>query len=189
MSAITTRKMTVAEYVEWGERPENADRRTELVDGEVVEVPSPRHFHCLVCNLVGHYLTLYFFKYGSGYTLNNDGGIVLSPTTMRGPDVSAFTGVMTDDDEKGYGVRMPVLCVEVVSPSDRPTELHKRVTQYHAAGIPIVWVVQPGDRAVFVHRKGKPVELFEGHDELTAEPELPGFACRVSAFFTAPGRG
>ena len=184
MSAITTRKMTVAEYVAWGERPENADLRTELVDGEVIEVPSPIRKHGIICMLVAKLLLEYFEHHGPGFLASNDSGLVVAKDTVRGVDLAAFFGDPDEDDEVGYGVRMPVLCVEVVSPSDRPGQLQKRVTQYHAAGVPLVWVVQPKDKAVVVHRKGQTVEYLEGDAELTGGPELPGFACRVSAFFT-----
>ena len=186
--ATTTQRMTVEEYLAWGERPENAESRDELVNGEVVPMPPPGRPHGIICFIIAGLFFDYFRHHGPGYATANDAGLIVAPDTVRGVDVAVFVGEVTEDDEKGYGVRMPVLCVEVVSPSDRPIELHKRVTQYHTAGVPIVWIVQPGDRAVFVHRKGQPVELFEGHDELTAEPELPGFSCRVSAFFTPPGR-
>ncbi len=183
MSAITTRKMTVAEYIAWGERPENADSRDELVNGEVVSMPPAGRPHGMICYLIAGLLFGYFRRHGPGFAATNDAGLIVAPDTVRGVDVAAFVGQVTADDKVGYGVRMPVLCVEVVSPTDRPAQLQKRVKQYHAAGVPLVWLVQPEDRAVMVHRKGQPVELLEGDAELTAEAELPGFTCRVSDLF------
>ena len=188
MSAITTRKMTVAEYLAWGERPENAESRDELVNGEVVTVPPPGRPHGVICFVIAGLFYDYLRRHGPGFATTNDAGLIVAPDTVRGVDVAVFVGEVTEDDEVGYGVRMPVLCVEVVSPSDRPAQLQKRVTQYHAAGVPLVWLVQPEDRAVMVHRKGQPVEYLEGDAELTGEPDLPGCSCRVSAFFTRPKR-
>lgn len=188
MSAITAQKMTVAEYLAWGEQAGNAELRTELVDGEVIDVPPPSRKHGRICILVAKLLAEYLERHGLGFVVGNDSGLIVAQDTVRGVDVAAFLGDPDEDDEVGYGVRMPVLCVEVVSPSDRPAQLQKRVTQYHAAGVPSVWLVQPEDRAVMVHRKGQPVEYLEGDAELSAEPDLPGFSCRVSAFFTTPKR-
>ena len=89
----------------------------------------------------------------------------------------------------GWGTQTPAICVDIVSPWDRPAQLQKRVLKYHAAGVLAVWNVQTEDRAVMVHRKGCPVEYLEGDAVLIAGAELPGFSRRVSAFFTAPGRG
>lgn len=188
MSAITTRKMTVAEYLAWGERPENAELSTELVDGEVIEMPPAGRKHGIICSRIGRLVDEYFDLNGPGFVAGNDSGLIVAIDSVRGVDVAAFLGDPDEDDDVGYGVRMPVLCVEVVSPSDRPSQLQKCVTQYHAAGVPLVWVVQPKDQAVMVHRKGQTVEYLEGDAELTGGPELPGFACRVSAFFTRAQR-
>jgi Uma2 family endonuclease len=183
MSAITTQKMTVAEYLEWGQRPENADRRTELVDGEVIEVPPAGRWHGVICILVGGLLQDYLRQRGIGFLTSNDSGLVVAADSVRGPDLAAFTCKLTRDDRHGYGSTKPALCVEVISPTDRPGQLMKRARQYHAAGVPLVWLVDPDEQAVHVHRKGQPVELLEGDAELTAEVELPGFTCRVSALF------
>ena len=184
--ATTTQRMTVEEYLAWGERPENADRRTELVEGEVVEMPSPGDAHGVICYLLAGHFFVYFQQHPPGYARTNDSGFVVSTDTVRGVDVAVFATGMKGVVLSGYGKRVPVLCAEVVSPSDRMTQVHKRVKQYHTAGVSLVWVVQPEDRAVLVHRKGKPVELFEGDAELTTDPEFPGFACRVSDLFPPP---
>ncbi len=185
-----TKLMTVAEYAEWGERPENADRRTELVDGEVIDVPPAGEIHCHVIWLVVRLLNRYIDARGQGSLLLNDSGFVVSrnPGTVRGIDVLFFAESPTAPLQKLYTARKPTLCVEVVSPSDRPGQLQKRVTQYLKAGVPLVWVVYPEIEAVVVHRPDAVAEVFPTDAELVAEPELPGFACRVSALFDMPGR-
>ncbi len=182
----TTKLLTVEEYAAWGERPENADRRTELVEGEVVKMPPAADGHGTICYLIAGHFFVYFSQHPPGYARTNDSGFVVAPNTVRGPDVAVFKQEMKGVVLSGYGKRTPVLCAEVVSPSDRMTQLHKRVKQYHAAGVSVVWVVQPEDRAILVHRKGCPVELIEGDTELTVEPEFPGFRCRLVDLFPPP---
>jgi len=186
MSAITTRKMTVAEYLAWGERPENAELRTELVDGEVIEMPPAADGHGTICYLIAGHFFVYFLTHPPGYARTNDSGFVVAPNTVRGPDVAVFKQEMKGVVLSGYGKRTPVLCAEVASPSDRMTQLHNRVKQYHAAGVSVVWIVRPEDRVITAHRKGDPVELFEGDAVLTAEPEFPGFSCRLADLFAPP---
>ncbi len=185
MAAITTRKMTVAEYLTWGEQPGNAELRTELVEGEVVEMPPAGRWHGVVCGLVSLLLGEYLRRRGVGFLTGNDSGLVVAADSLRAPDLAVFSGKLTKGDRHGYGLTKPALCVEVISPTDRPGQLMKRVRQYHAAGVPLVWLIDPDEQAVHVHRKGQPVEWLEGDAELTAEVELPGFTCRVSELFPA----
>ena len=187
MSAITTRKMTVAEYVAWGERPENAELRTELVDGEVVEMSSPGEIHGFVCYMVALAFGGYFQRHGPGYALMNDTGWVVSPDTVRGPDVSVFIGPARGKLSRGHVTRTPTVCVEVVSPSNRPGEIKARVAQYLDAGVILVWVIYPDTQVVVVHRPKAVAEIFEPESDITAEPELPGFSCSVAYLFTVPG--
>ena len=46
-----------------------------------------------------------------------------------------------------------------------------------------VWIVDPHDETVLVHRPGELPKLFTVRDELTAEPQLPGFRTAVSRIF------
>ena len=44
-TAPATTLMTADEYWEWGQRPENSRKRTELVRGEIIEMSSPGEIH------------------------------------------------------------------------------------------------------------------------------------------------
>jgi Uma2 family endonuclease len=78
----------------------------------------------------------------------------------------------------------PDLAVEVVSPSNRPGELLRKIGEYLAAGVPLVWVVYPKRRRVAVYRPDEEEPTVLKEDEyLENLPELPGFRCPVSAFF------
>jgi Uma2 family endonuclease len=78
----------------------------------------------------------------------------------------------------------PDLAVEVVSPSNRPGELLRKIGEYLAAGVSLVWVVYPKRRCVAVYRPNEeePTVLREG-EFLENFPELPGFRCADSDFF------
>jgi Uma2 family endonuclease len=126
----------------------------------------------------------YFDANPPGYATTNNSGFIVAHDTVRGVDIAVYrTALRASDSNTTYSSKIPALCVEVLSPNDRPGMTHKRVQQYLAAGVPLVWVVQPDELGVFVHRPGHPVDFLEGDAELTAAAELPGFACRVSDFF------
>ena len=52
-----------------------------------------------------------------------------------------------------------------------------------AAGVCLVWVVNPETRIVEVHRIDGSVSKLHVADELTGDDVLPGFRCRVGDLF------
>ena len=61
-------------------------------------------------------------------------------------------------------------------------ELDEKVEEYLAAGVRLVWVINPQTRIVLVHRaNGSMAKLREGHD-LDGEDVVPGFRCSLTAF-------
>jgi Uma2 family endonuclease len=78
---------------------------------------------------------------------------------------------------------VPTLAVEVLSPNDTVEEIHETVDSYLAAGVPLVWVVDPHFRTVTVHRPGQEPEPFNVQGELSGDPHLPGLRLRVASIF------
>ena len=76
----------------------------------------------------------------------------------------------------------PVLAVEILSPSDKHENIVEKVKLYLEVGT-TVWVVDPDFRTVHVHRPGQPVALFHDQQDLTGDPELPGFRVAVARLF------
>ena len=183
--------LTAEEFYKFTLRPENAERHLDLVEGRVIEMPPSQVPHGFYAQNIGARLWLYARARRRGYVCSNDSGVILGrdPDTVRGPDVMYF------DDGKsaaeiaaaGYAETPPVLAVEVLSPTDRPGRVARKVAQYLRAGVRIVWTVDPEVREVTVHLAGGEVRGFGPEDTLPGGDELPGFECRVSEFFELPG--
>ena len=47
----------------------------------------------------------------------------------------------------------------------------------------MVWVVNVHWRHVTIYRRDRSVHLLAERDEITGEPALPGFRCKVGEFF------
>lgn len=78
---------------------------------------------------------------------------------------------------------VPLLAVEVVSPSDRWARVQKKVALYVDSGTPQTWLVDPYGKTVTVYRpKARPV-LYSESEVVTGDPELPGLAVTVSDLF------
>ena len=110
-----------------------------------------------------------FEQFNSGFGI--DVTYFDKPSMDRQPDTDVFlTGP-------------PTLAVEIVSPSDRFERLWAKVDAYLAAGTPWVWIIDPHLRTVLVLRPGRAPVLAAGENELTCEPELPGFSAAARSLF------
>lgn len=182
--------MTVDEYWDFVNRPENMDRLFELRRGEVVEMSRPKKPHGVVAGNIARILGNYSFAVGRGYVLSNDTGVVLqeSPGTVVGPDVAyCLDANMYDDVEPKWAETPPVLAVEVLSPNDRTSEVNEKIADYQRAGVKVVWLADRELKTVTIYHPTRPLTVLKGADELGGGDELPGFSCKVADFFQLPG--
>lgn len=70
-----------------------------------------------------------------------------------------------------------------MSPDDTKKEMKAKVKEYLAAGVRVVWVIDPDDRTVTVFTEPTKSIVLEADATLTCEDVLPGFACRVADLF------
>jgi Uma2 family endonuclease len=191
MSTVTTKQqMSAEQFFAWCQRSENRDGHFELERGEIVELSRPGERHGFVCLNVGSILGNFAFQRRKGYACGNDTGLILdrNPDTVRGPDLVFYDQARRYEDlNSGYSDQPPTLAVEVLSPNDRWGKVTRRITQFLARGIAVIWLVDPEGRSVTVYRSNQLPQVFEGDDELLGDPELPGFRCRVADFFYLPG--
>jgi Uma2 family endonuclease len=166
------------------------DRKNyELVDGNLVErkmsvlsswVGGQLHFELntfLRSNPIG-----WAWPADLGYECYPD-----SPKKVRKPDVS-FIRIERKPEgptSEGYAHIAPDLAAEVVSPNDLWHELSAKVDEYLAAGVSLVWVIDPEARSVHVYRRNGTISLLRESDELSGEDVIPGFRCSVSSIFPA----
>ena len=181
--------MTADEFWEFVHRPENQDRDFELMRGEVVEVPRPRHPHGRTAFRIGYLLEQYAERVGRGYVVT-ESGLVLEeqPDTVLGPDAAFYTdtSAFTEIDPKWAEVP-PVLVVEVSSPNDRPGRVNSKIQEYLTNGVKVVWQVDYEERNVTVHRPNRGMEVVKEDGELTGGEDLPGLSIKVADIFKLPG--
>ncbi len=120
--------------------PEVADDglRYELLDGAIIVTPSPGVAHQRV---VGRMLRLLDDAVPQGLHVFVAPLDVHLPTDdILEPDVLVVSAELIVDDTI-HGV--PLLAVEVVSPSSRRRDVGDKLTAYRDAGVPSYWVVDP----------------------------------------------
>lgn len=189
MATVATKLLTAEEFFDWANLPENRDLRFELEKGEIVPVSLPGERHCAVCGNVTGILWNYTRQQGKGYVCPNDMGLILErdPDTVRGPDVALYTNKASYQDlNPKFSQKLPTLIVEVLSPSDRPNRMMKRIKEFLSRGVPMVWLLDPEARDLTVHRLNHPGQFIGEQDEVADLAELPGFRCPVRDFFSLP---
>jgi Uma2 family endonuclease len=87
------------------------------------------------------------------------------------------------ESPEGYLETIPDLVVEVRSKNYADNFVAQRVADYLAAGVAVVWVVDPRTKSVSVHLPHAEPRLFQGDDVLEAEDIVPGMRIRVRDVF------
>jgi Uma2 family endonuclease len=109
-----------------------------------------------------------------------------NPDTVRAPDLAFVRRerIPAGGIPREFWTGAPDLAVEVISPSDRYTEVEEKVQDWLSAGTHMVVVVNPRTRAVTVYRAPTEVTRLTESDLFSGGDLLPGFTCRVSEFFS-----
>jgi Uma2 family endonuclease len=187
MATVTT-PMTTAELLAM---PDDDSVERWLIDGELWEIPMTKRnrFHSRIMVRVGKLLDNWLDGQPEprGAVLCGEAGVRLrqEPDTTVGVDVvyvSAET-LAQQTDESTLIEGLPVLVVEILSPSDTQEIIDQKMDTYRGAGVPLIWVIDPHDQTVTVYRPDAAPELVNVNQDLTAEPHLPGFRVSVATLF------
>jgi Uma2 family endonuclease len=181
---MTVKQRLTAEEL-WS-MPDVPGKRFELVEGELIEMPGAGMVHALMVGLLYRLIETYSrehrlgvaFTDGLGYIIAHDSDIV------RIPDVSLVSRgrLPREGIVRSFCPVPPDLAVEIVSPTDRFSDVQAKVREYLAAGTRLVWVVWPEGRSVIVHRADGVAEL-GSEGVLSGGDVLPGFEVRVGQLF------
>lgn len=162
---------------------------TELVCGKVIRLNVPRPKHGLVCGNVYAVVRDFVRKKKLGYVFPNDTGFITrrGPDSVRGPDVSFYSYARLPKDQlpDTYPETAPELVFEVLSPTDRWSDVLKKVVEYLDAGVLAVCILDPQQKTVHVNPAERAGNMLV-HEQVLDFPEiLPGFAVRVAELFAA----
>ncbi len=97
-------------------------------------------------------------------------------------DVSVLRTDRLNPRNQKYTNGAPDLAIEVVSPSDKASDLNAKVDAYLKSGSKTVLVVFPESRSVMFHSDDS-VRNLKG-DQMIEDSLLPGFSTPVSTFVT-----
>lgn len=166
--------------------PEQEGVRREFDEGEVIERGSPSRIHQILAATIIALLHRAAQSSPEQWRVAVGPGFRLSPDAVRQPDVCIARKATLDamDVVAGnYHVGAPELVVEVVSPTDSATDIHRKTHQYLDAGARSVWIVHTDDRHVMVFRSERSIVEYRPGETITEPALLPELAIAVDEIF------
>jgi Uma2 family endonuclease len=179
------RARTLLSAEEFDNYPFEEDKRYELDEGELIEMTRPAYKHNRVLQKLLVKLVRYFEENPIGEALISENLYALSPSTRRSPDVAVILGDHQAElrDAKVIHI-IPDIAVEVLSPSETPRAIHRKLKQYFAAGVKEVWLVDPEDRTTEIWTgPALPESELTSTDSITSAL-LPGFTLALPELFS-----
>jgi Uma2 family endonuclease len=164
--------------------------RLELVKGEIIEHRPTGQLHGYIEALITALLFNFVRQNKLGRVISGETGIYTgrNPDTVRGMDVAFISNKNVSRLEgTGFLDVAPELVVEVMSPSDRWTEIQEKLAEYFNIGVQLVWLVDPQLEQIHVYRSLDDAARLTADNDLTAPEILPGFSVPVSEIFESAG--
>jgi Uma2 family endonuclease len=163
----------------------HSDRLCELIDGTLVEKTMGSYESGVAAAMV-YFLKAFVRRAGLGVVLGADGFLRIMPRQVRIPDASF---VSRDRLPAGQLPKsaiwevVPDLAVEVLSADNTAREMQRKLEDYFAAGVRLVWHIDPRSRTATSYTaadQGTPVG--EG-GALDGGAVLPGFRLMLRDLF------
>lgn len=181
MSAVKT--LLSAE--EFDNYPFEEDKRYELDEGELIEMTRPAYKHNRVMRNLVFALETYLRASRAGELLLSENLFALAPLTRRSPDAAVILGDRSKELEGAKVIPIvPEIMAEILSPSETPRMIHRKLKQYFAAGVREVWIIDPDTKEVEIWTgPSLPERDLSGEDAITSAL-LPGFALPLAELFS-----
>ncbi len=125
----------------------------ELIDGELHRKPMGTADHSRTQHLLE--IALHRFetdaeiRVAPEVSIRNGNDVRIPDVTVYRADTRLYRGILYDP---------PILCIEIVSPSQHPSELFAKCETYHTWGVPYCWVVDPIKQTAWEYHASAPLD-------------------------------
>ena len=154
--AESTVLVSVDEYLSTSYKP-----ACDYLEGVLRSKPMPTWDHSMVQTRVTQLINLNFTSFRAAAEVT----VRMSPTKYLVPDVVAQ---VASQIQRPYPTEPVHLCVEVLSPDDRMSDALAKCEEYHAWGVPFVWILDPGVSRAWEFRRGERLHEIPEGGQLTA---------------------
>jgi Uma2 family endonuclease len=179
---IKTRKTWTDEELET--LPRNG-HKYELLDGDLIMSPVHEN-HGAVCIQIILLIGVFVQRRKLGKVYDSSTGFRLTEDLLLSPDVAFVSNARLKEirvaPEK-FLSGAPDLVVEVLSPSDRMTQISRKLEHYFEHGTKLAWLVNCRKQQVHIYTADNIEALTDLDDVLTGGEILPGFKCKLRKIF------
>lgn len=148
-------QISVEEYLKTVYRPD-----CDYLDGLVEERNLGERDHAWI---QGRLIAFFMSRFGeTGIAALPEWRFQVKPTRFRIPDVIVTLG---KPDERIL-TKPPLVCIEILSPEDTVSRMNARIQDHLDFGVPVVWVIDPAERRVWIYRSNGMQEAAAGSVKL-----------------------
>jgi Uma2 family endonuclease len=151
----------------------------ELIEGQLVKDPGPTYGHNRICARIRLALLQLL---GPDRVPDSPSDVAIDDHNVFQPDVVVLSEPV--DDATSY-VGVPLLAVEVLSPSTRSRDRSIKAERLLEIGVAEVWLVEPATRTIEVRTVSRRA-IARGQDEAVSRA-VPGFARCPETLFAKAG--
>jgi len=168
---------------------EREERLCELVDGTLVEKAMSTFEAFLAAELI-RLIGNFVREHDLGLVGAPDAPFRLAPSVVRYPDVSFVSARRLGNVQPSDAIVdvVPDLASEIISKSNTLQEMDRKLRDYFAGGVRLVWYVDPAARDVRVYESPDAFTTVTGDQTLTGGAVLPGFELPLSELFSVLDR-
>jgi Uma2 family endonuclease len=143
-------RWSVADYMAMDD-----ERRYEVLDGELLMVPSPNIYHQRSISQLGAVIHLHVVEHNLGEAFDAPFDVVLSEDTVVQPDLTFVRRERMAELFDGHCITgAPDMVVEVLAPATETRDRHRKRLIYAESGVPWLLFVEPKAKLVEVLRLG-----------------------------------
>ena len=160
--------------------------------GEIILMP-PTHGYTGNTNAkINTRLGIWSERNDTGDYYDSSTGFKLPNGALRSPDVAWISNerfeALSSEERRGFLPLCPDFVIELRSSSDSLTMLQEKMREYIDNGARLGWLIDPvsSPKRVHIYRPNTETQILDEPDELSGEPELPGFTLDLSRIWDAP---
>ena len=172
------RPMSDEEFFEFcGKHPDLRMERT--AEGDILIMP-PAGDESSFQNLeVASELHRWAKRDGRGRAFDSSAGFVLPDGACLSPDacwiLNSRLKSFTKEEKRRFLTVCPDFVVEVLSPTDRLSQVKAKMRQWIDNGARLGWLLDPDHRTVYIYRPNHEPERLVNPDHIVGEPPVAGF--------------
>lgn len=169
---------------------DSENRTCELIDGVLVE-KTMGYIESRLAIALSVALEMFLQQKDLGIVLGSDGTIRILRDQIRAPDVAFFSWRHFPNrllPSAPVPALVPDLAVEVLSKGNSRAEMERKLDEYFAAGVKLVWFIDPATQSATVYEDRHHSRKLSIADSLSGGSVLPGFELPLQQLFDKAGR-